>query len=296
MTVSVVVMAAGGSTRYGRPKQLEPVGPNGESIMSYGIYDALRAGADRIILVTTESLERRLAAHLGDVLGPVPVDFVRQQQRPRTDSPWGTGHAVLAARDAVKGAFAVCNADDFYGREAWSDLIGFLCDAAPGADHRYAMVGYRLADTLTDSGGVSRALVHAGPDGLVDGVVERHDIRATATGIEGRNQSGTRVSLAGDAWVSMNLWGLTADLMPHLEDGFRRFLERAGRRDSSEFLLGDAIASRVAAGDATLTLLEAREKWFGLTHPADGHLVRARIGDLIRRGYYPDDLTAPSHD
>jgi hypothetical protein len=291
MSITVVFLAAGQSTRYRRPKQLEPVGPSGQSLLDYGMFDALRGGADRIIIVTQAPLRPALEDHFETIFGTLPVSFALQDTA--DGRPAGTGCAVLAAASRVRGPFAVANADDFYGPGAWTELLRHLDGVPPGGS--YAVVGYPLAETLSPSGGVSRAICQVADGGLVETIHEWQDIRHSGTRIEGTDLNGARATLDSNAWVSMNLWGFTVELLAPLQLQFERFEQRRAERPGAEFLLSEAVNSQIQAGEATVRLLPAHEPWFGLTHPADRATVQAQLDALTSGGTYPSrfDLHPP---
>ena len=281
---ALVVLAAGLGSRFGGPKQLSPVGPSGETLLDYAIYDAMRAGFVHAVLVIREELGDALRAHVARVSGgALPVDYVVQQLDGRRTKPWGTGHAVLAARDAVDGAFAVCNADDYYGPRAYRLLAEHL---TAGRSSEYALAGYRLDQTLSEHGGVARAVASCGPDGLLTRLVEVKDVRR----VEGLGL-GIRGSTAGEQ-VSMNLWGFTPDVFAAIEEQFAAFLAAAGRAPDAEFLLSTALDEQVTAGRARLRVLAAPDRWLGMTFAADVPTVRDTLAALVRSGTYPADLRA----
>ncbi len=283
MPITVVFLAAGRSTRFGRLKQLEPVGPSGQSLLDYGIFDALRSGADRLVLVTRSDIKLALEDHLETVFGRLPVSFALQE--PAGGLLAGTGHAVLAAVDLVNEPFAVANADDFYGAGSWTTLLHHL-DGAP-AEGPHAVVGYPLAATLSPSGGVSRAICQVDDGDLVETIREWHDISQSGTMIEGTNLDGDQASLDAGAWVSMNLWGFAPSLWSPLQEQFEHFIQRGAGDRGTEFLLSEAVNAQVQAGDATVRLLPAHDDWFGLTHPADHSTVQSRLETLTSAGAYP---------
>ena len=306
MTLTLVVMAAGLGTRFGGPKQLSPVGPSGETLLDYAIYDATRAGFTRAVLVIRGELGARVRDHVADVIGTaVPVHYVEQ----RVDDlpggrhvpegrvkPWGTGHAVLAARDAVEGPFAVCNADDFYGPGAYrllaEHLRGEAAREAGGAPPLHALVGYRLDATLSPQGGVSRAVASCGPDGLLAHLVEVQDLRRVDGGIRGVTTAGERREFTGEEHTSMNLWGFMPDVLAVLEEQFAAFLAASQRAPDAEFFLSTALDHQVMTGRARLRVLTAPDRWLGMSFAADLPAVRAALAALVRAGTYPADLRA----
>jgi len=293
-----VILAAGLSTRYGRLKQLEPVGPSGEALLDYGIFDARRAGFDRVVLVIRREIEQAVRAHVAIRWGGVAVDYVFQglergdgQAPPagRT-KPWGTAHAVLSAAGSVGEAFAVSNADDFYGREGYAALAAHLT----GTSGEQALVGYRLEDTLSEHGGVSRGICDVSPDGLLREVTEMHDLRRAGAGahVRGRTADGIERAFPADAVTSMNLWGFTPALVPPLREGYAAFLAAHGDDPRAEYPISTAVGDLVAAGRVRLRVLAAGAGWMGVTFPADHAAVAAGLRGLAAGGRYPPSLTA----
>ncbi|HEY3220985.1 MAG TPA: NTP transferase domain-containing protein [Gemmatimonadales bacterium] len=288
---ALVILAAGVGSRFGGPKQLSPVGPSGETLLDYAIYDAMRAGFTRVVLVIRKELAAPLSEHISDVTGDVvPVDFVEQRVPDARVKPWGTAHAVLACRDAVDGPFAVCNADDFYGAGAYRVLAEHL--TAEHASPVHALVGYRLDETLSEHGGVARAVASCGPDELLTRLVEVRDVRRVNGRIRGVTAAGEQREFTGGEHTSMNLWGFAPDVFAVLEDQFDAFLTTSHRAPDAEFLLSTALDDQVTAGRARLRVLIARDRWLGMTFAADVPAVRAAIGALVRAGTYPADLRA----
>ena len=290
---ALVILAAGVGSRFGGPKQLSPVGPSGETLLDYAIYDAMRAGFTRAVLIIREELRAPLRDHVARVIGAaLPVDYVEQRLDDLPGGggrrvpvgrvkPWGTGHAVLAARGAVDGPFAVCNADDYYGPGAYRLLAAHLT-AKASTPPLHAFVGYRLDETLSDHGGVARAVAATGPDGLVARLVEVKDLTAAVKQSE----------FTGAESVSMNLWGFTPAVFAALEAQFVAFLAAPTRAPDSEFLLSTALGDQVTAGRARLRVLPAPDRWLGMTFAADVEAVRAALAELVRAGTYPADLRA----
>ena len=297
---ALVVLAAGVGSRFGGPKQLSPVGPSGETLLDYAIYDAMRAGFGRAVLVIREELRAPLRDHVARVIGAaLPVDYVTQRLDDLPEGrrvlagrakPWGTGHAVLAAREAVDGPFAVCNADDYYGPGAYRLLAQHLAGDA-GAPPLHALVGYRLDATLSPHGGVARAVASLGSGGLVARVVEVRGVRRLDGGLRGVTATGDEREFTGAEPASMNLWGFTRDVLPALAAQFATFLAAPGAPDA-EFLLSTALDGQLAAGRARLRVLPAPDRWLGMTFAAELETVRAALAALVGAGVYPADLRA----
>jgi NDP-sugar pyrophosphorylase family protein len=294
---TLVILAAGMSTRYGKLKQLEAVGPSGEALLDYGIHDALRAGFARIVLVIRRELEEAFRAHCDARWGAVPIAFAHQRLDqvpagvvPPADrvKPWGTAHALLAAAPLVDGPCVVSNADDFYGPTAYASLAAHLA----GAGDAHALVGYRLDDTLSEHGGVSRGVCVLDGD-RVRGVTEILDIRRDGAELRGRAADGRLRELRGDTLVSMNLWGFRAAVFGILEEAFRAFLARPAAA-TAEFLLSSTLGELAAADRLRLSVLPTTERWMGVTHPDDREPVAARLRALVANGSYPPKLGSPS--
>ncbi len=250
------------------------------------MYDAVRAGFRKVVLVIRQEVEELFRRHVTEVIGAVDVAYTHQVSD-RT-KPWGTGHAVLAAASEISGPFAVMNADDFYGATVYRMLREHLERAD---DH--ALVGYTLRETMSAHGGVSRAIAEVDAQGYLSRLTEVADIAGRGSKYSGRTIPGQTVALDGSELVSMNLWGFTPAVLPVLERQFARFLEGRGRDPKAEFLLSDAVGAQVRAGDARVRVLPAAgSQWFGMTYSADDERVRDRITRLVGAGQYPTNLKA----
>ena len=290
MAPTLLVLAAGKGTRYGGLKQIDPVGPSGETVLDYAVYDAIRAGYTRAVFVIRREFEEAFrAAVTAKYAGRIGVDFVHQSTDDLPEGfdvpagrekPWGTGHAVWSARTAVAGPFAVINADDFYGASSFAKLAHFLRQARGS---RYAIVGFRLANTLSENGTVSRGVCRE-KDGRLGSITEETAIAAADVG------AGRRFS--GDEVVSMNLWGFTPAIFDGLDEGLRSFLATAGSDPSAEFYLPAAVSALVSRGAASVDVVPSADSWFGITYREDRPAVAAAIGELIGRGAYPARLFA----
>ncbi len=296
----LVVMAAGVGSRFGGLKQLEPVGPHGEALLDYSVFDALRAGAQRVVVVLRRELEAEFHARLGrrwasqvevayafQELTDVPPGATVSAGRSK---PWGTGHAVLAARRAVGCPFVVINADDFYGAEGFALLAAFFTDAPPGAHGRYALVAYRLGRTLSEHGAVSRGVCRLDDTGRLAGIDEREGVVRRADGSLWSEDPKDPLQLSPDDLVSMNLWGFGADVFGHLEQRFAGFLRERGGEPGAEFYLPAAITALIADKLCTVQVLPTAAPWFGLTHREDVTAVRRHLHDLLTQGAYPPRL------
>lgn len=290
-------------SRYGGVKQLEAVGPGGATLMDYSIYDAVRAGFKKIVFIIRPDLEEAfqttiLPRYAGKVevatahqrLDALPPGMNAPAERSK---PWGTGQAVLAAEGAVNGPFVVANADDFYGAPAFAASAEFLRHPAPEPPATiepatFALVGYRLRDTLSEHGAVNRGACVVSKDGWLERVEEIYEIAPSAGGkLMGRGTKG-HVELSADALVSMNLWAFHPTIFPILRAGFVRFLQDADAR--SEFLLPAAVQEALTRGVARVRVLDAGSPWFGMTYPADRPRVELAVTTLVRSGVYPAHL------
>jgi hypothetical protein len=298
LTLSLVILAAGMSTRYGRLKQLEPVGPSGEALLDYGIFDARRAGFERIVLVIRREIEQAVRTHVAERWPDVPVDFAFQTldggasaaaPSERT-KPWGTAHAILAAAGAVDRPFAVSNADDFYGYEGYAALAAHL----EGTHGEQALVGYRLEETLSAHGGVSRGICDVDRDGLLRRVIEVHDLRRDGAVVRGRGPDGPDRAYPPDAVTSMNLWGFTPAVFPLLRDGFAAFVAAHGADPRAEYPISTAVGDLVAAHRIRLRVLPEGAGWMGVTFPDDRDAVAMGLRGLHAAGRYPATLSAPT--
>lgn len=280
-------------SRYGGLKQLDPVGPNGATLMDYSVFDARRAGFGKVVFVIRPDMEEAFRPFVSERYGSA-IDVATAHQR-REDipagveapvertKPWGTGQAVLAAEPEVSGPFAVINADDFYGRAAYEGLAGFF---ATSKDDTFALVGYRLSDTLSESGGVNRGVCRVTADGWLDGIEEMYEIQ--------RRPDGTYVGrgslpLGDRTLVSMNFWGFTPAVFGLLRSGFADFFRSADLL-KGEYLLPTEIDRAMHAGRVKVKVLDAGSRWFGMTYPADRPAVSAAIHRLVAEGAYPERL------
>jgi len=290
---ALVILAAGLGSRYGDTKQISGIGPSDEWLLEYAIRDAIAAGFMQIVMVIREplrdALQQRLAPHLQ---GRAALHFVAQTIDKIPDGcavpagrtkPLGTGHALWCCVPLLHGPFAVINADDYYGREAFQLLAGHFRQAA-----RPAMIGYRLDATLSSHGGVNRGVCRIDTEGHLVTVTEFIDIAVRDGALTGNAPDGTRTRLAPDTVVSLNCWGLLPDLLPELERGLREFLAHAGIKD--EYFLPHAVATHLAMTHQKLSVLPTRDPWLGLTYSDDRARVTSAMAALHRSGVYPTPL------
>ncbi|MBI5425828.1 MAG: NTP transferase domain-containing protein [Opitutae bacterium] len=294
----LVILAAGMGSRFGGLKQVQPVGPAGELIIEYSVFDALRAGFDRVVLVIRKEIEDEFRATIGRRLERrIAVDYVFQDLADVPVSsaafaartkPWGTAHAVWVTRKAVARPFAVINADDFYGATGYRVLAGHF--ARPGSS--YALVGYQLRQTLSEHGAVSRGVCRVGGDDRLQQITEVTNIEADAGGARYVDAAGAVQRLTGDEIVSMNFWGFTPAVFEQIETTLAEFLRTRGADPKSEFYLPTTLSALNERGAARIELLRSSEAWFGLTYRQDLAAAQSAIGELIRAGRYPSPLWA----
>ncbi len=297
--LTLVVLAAGMGSRFGGAKQVEGVGPNGEILLDYSVYDALEAGFSRVVFVVREEVEAVLRQRFAETLASrCRIDYVPQRlgdlpapfSAPSTRTkPWGTGQAVLACRDVVSGPFTVLNADDFYGADAFRRAAAFLSSAGGPATARHVLVGYDLAATLTEHGAVSRGVCEIDARSQLSSIVERHGVARHGSEIACTDESGAAYPLPRDAVASMNFWGLDPSLFPALEREFRTFLA-ARPGDKDEFRLPTAIGDLLARGEISVRVVQTSAAWIGVTHRNDLLWVRAAIAAKVAAGEYPSPL------
>lgn len=299
MKPTLVILAAGMGSRYGGLKQLDPVGPGGEVVMDYSVYDALRAGFDRVVPVIRPDIEhdfrgligRRLERHIDveyafQTLDCVPKSFTVPAERKK---PWGTAHAILTARNHVHAPFAVINADDFYGQRSFVTLACYLMDA-PVDSTDYCMVGFELQNTLSKYGTVSRGLCGVDAEGRLQSVTEFTKIGYDAKlRIINTAESG-ETFFKGDEMVSMNMWGFLPDFFQSLETAFAQFLAQSGRNERAEFYIPSVIDPLIRSGAARVHVLRTDDQWFGVTYNEDKPSVMQAVRVLIERGVYPEHL------
>ena len=285
---ALVVMAAGMGSRFGGLKQLEPIGKNGEVILDFSVYDAIEAGFDKIVFVIKHEIEEDFKRLVGErIAKKVKVEYVFQEIDALPDGyvapadrtkPWGTGHAILCCKDVVDTPFAVVNADDYYGKTAFSKMYDYLKEETG----EFGMVGFRLVNTLTENGTVSRGVCSA-KDGFLTEVVERTKIDANCRyTIDGENW----ISMSPDTVVSMNMWGFTPDIFDYLEVGFKEFLDENRGVPKSEYFLPSVVGELIESGEKKVRVLVAEDKWYGVTYKEDKESVVSAITLLMDKGLY----------
>ncbi|MCI7556555.1 MAG: nucleotidyltransferase [Paludibacteraceae bacterium] len=298
MKPTLFVLAAGMGSRYGGLKQIDGLGPNGETIMDYSVFDALRAGFGKIVFVIRKDFAddfKRVV--LAKYEGKVPCEICFQAienvpegytYNPERTKPWGTNHAVLMGKDLIKEPFAVINADDFYGKESFEVLAKFLNEVA-GKQNQYCMVGYRVCNTLSEHGSVSRGVCETDAEGNLTNVVERTSIERKENGIV-YTVDGVDYALPENAPVSMNMWGFTPEYFGYVEEAFKTFLKERGQELKSEFYIPTLVNDLIVAGKATCRVLDTTAKWFGVTYAEDRQMVVDKIAALTEAGVYPNPL------
>lgn len=300
MKPTLLVLAAGMGSRYGGLKQLDGVGPSGETIMDYSVYDAMRAGFGRVVFVIRHDFEddfRKIVLSKYEDSIPVDVVFQSIDALPEgysvpegREKPWGTNHAILMAADSIREPFAVINADDFYSRHAYEVIAKELTreDRKPG---EYCMVAFRVGNTMTENGSVSRGVCTT-VDGKLTKVVERRAISFDSDhNITYLDESdGSNQSLEPDTLVSMNFWGLTPDYFDHSAREFRRFLDKYIETPKSEFFIPSVVDKLIRNGEASVTVLDTDAQWFGVTYPQDRQMVVDKLAALHADGTYPERL------
>ena len=293
---TLLVLAAGMGSRYGGLKQIDPVGPHGETIIDYSIFDAMRAGFGKLVFVIRKDIEQQFREIIGtrfekriaveyafQELDKLPPGFSIPTGRTK---PWGTTHAILMADKVVKEPFAAINADDFYGQNAYKVVVQHLTSGTPD----YAMVGFILKNTLSDFGSVARGVSRVDANGYLTNIVEMVKIERDGTGAKNTDADGKVTKLSGDEAVSMNFWGFTPTLFPQLHVEFEKFLKRAGGEQKSECYIPATVGDLVTSGRAKCKVLRSPDSWFGVTYREDRPQVVESIRKLIAKGDYPEKL------
>jgi dTDP-glucose pyrophosphorylase len=295
--LTLVVMAAGTGTRYGGPKQLDPVGPSGETIIHYSVFDAVRAGFTKVVFVIRHDIEKRFREAISYRLeGKIQVEHVFQDQdclpgglsfSTKRQKPWGTAHAILVAAETIHEPFAVINGDDFYGLNSFRILAGHL--GSKGTDH--AMVGFVLRNTLSDFGPVKRGVCQLTTEGFLQSVTELEEIKREGEIATYRDRTGAVQHLTGDELVSMNMWAFRLTLFPYLRKQWTEFVRKRADDQAAEFYIPDVVTALIQDGKAKCSVLRTSDAWFGVTYREDRPVVINKIHNLITRGDYPERLT-----
>jgi len=300
MKPTLLVLAAGLGSRYGGLKQMDPLGPQGESIIDYSVYDAIQAGFGKVIFILREEIVNdfyelfanrykkfiavdHVIQRLTDIPAGIPIS-------PDRVKPWGTGHAVLAASDILAEPFAVINGDDYYGKEAFIVMADFLSQLEPSNVRSQSMVGYGISNTLSEFGAVSRGICAVDVNYQLTGVVERTHIERKGGKTIYLDENNQEVELIGNEIVSMNFWGFTPAILPYFNDLFRGFMVERGQELKSEFYIPYAVNLLLESNTIEVKVLESHAQWFGVTYQADRQHVQDRITAMYNKGIYPGNL------
>lgn len=300
---ALVIMAAGMGSRYGGLKQIDPVDADGHIIMDFSIFDAKRAGFEKVVFIIKKAIEKEFKEGIGNRISEyMDVDYVYQEldtlpegfEVPEgREKPFGTGHAILSCKDVVKGPFAVINADDYYGVHAFQEIYQYLSENEDDEKYRYAMVGYILSNTLTENGYVSRGICETDAEGYLTGITERTHIENQENGVAYTEDDGVNwTPLSAESIASMNLFGFTASMLNELEAGFPRFLETGLKENpmKCEYFLPSVVGELIEQDKATVKVLKSTDRWYGITYKEDKQAVVDAIKRLKEEGVYPEHL------
>lgn len=295
---SLLILAAGMGSRFGGLKQLAPLGPNNETIIEYSVFDAIRAGFEKVVFVIRHSFEKEFKElYLPKFRDKIHIEFAFQELDMLPDGfcvpegrekPWGTGHAIYMAKELINEPFAMINADDFYGFHAYEKMAKFLINSKKDQD--YSMVGYHLKNTLSDFGSVSRGVCESNNQSLLMDINERTHIERKGSEILYTDDHGKNVTLDETSIVSMNFWGFQPNLFDEIEVQFIEFLKKSGKDIKSEFYIPSVIFRLIKEGKIEVSILEANSTWFGVTYPQDKDIVKEKMQELVKAGEYPGNL------
>ena len=307
MKTALVIMAAGMGSRFGGGiKQLEPVGPNGEIIMDYSIHDAIEAGFNKVVFIIRKDIKDAFHDAIGKriegICNELNIEFAYAYQElddlpkgiekpAKRSKPWGTGQAVLVCKDIIKEPFVVINADDYYGKEAFVKVHDYLVEEHPASDKLdFCMAGFLLENTLSENGGVTRGICSVNEQGHLTKVTETKNIVKTAEGAAVQAEDGSLTAVQAHCPVSMNMWGFTPEIFGILEKGFAEFLGSLKDQTKGEYLIPTVVDQLIQTGVCNVTVLESRDKWFGVTYKEDKPLVVRSFRELIDAGVYKERL------
>ena len=301
MKPTLLILAAGMGSRYGGLKQVDPIGPNGEAIIDYSIYDAIRAGYGKVVFVIRESFADAFKESFDEKLkGKIETEYVFQEINnfvPQSvqvsvdrKKPWGTGHAVLVAKDVINEPFVVINADDYYGPNAYQMTSDYLNKVLDSTKPNYCMVGYGLKNTLSDHGFVSRGVCETDKEGFLETVVERTHIEKVDNKIISQIDDNNSMELTGDEVVSMNVWGFSPSYFNYLEKYFNDFIITNANNPKGEFYIPSVVNDLIKKQEINLKVLESKDGWFGVTYKEDKELAVQNIKNLIGKEVYPEKL------
>lgn len=299
----LVIMAAGMGSRYGGLKQIDPVDNEGHIIMDFSIYDAKRAGFEKVVFIIKKAIEKEFKAGIGDRISQyMDVEYVYQELNTLPEGfevpegrvkPFGTGHAILSCKDVVDGPFAVINADDYYGVHAFQEIYNYLTENEDDEKYHYAMVGYILSNTLTENGYVSRGICEMDKDAFLTGITERTHIEQRDMGVQFTEDDGqTWEDIAADSIVSMNMFGFTASMLKELECRFPEFLEKGLKENpmKCEYFLPSVVSDLIEEDKADVKVLRSEDRWYGITYKEDKEAVVSAVQKLKDTGVYPQHL------
>ena len=299
----LVIMAAGMGSRYGGLKQIDPVDNEGHIIMDFSIYDAKRAGFEKVVFIIKKAIEKEFKAGIGDRISQyMDVEYVYQELDTLPEGfevpkgrvkPFGTGHAILSCKDVVDGPFAVINADDYYGVHAFQEIYNYLTENEDDEKYHYAMVGYILSNTLTENGYVSRGICEMDKDAFLTGITERTHIEQRDMGVQFTEDDGkTWEDIAADSIVSMNMFGFTASMLKELECRFPEFLEKGLKENpmKCEYFLPSVVSDLIEEDKADVKVLRSEDRWYGITYKEDKEAVVSAVQKLKDTGVYPQHL------
>ena len=295
---TLLILAAGLGSRYGSLKQIDQIGPSGERIIDYSVYDAIKAGFGKIVYVIRESFKKEFKEVILDELpSDIETDIVCQEldSLPPTFSyskertkPWGTGHALIAAAAVIKEPFVVINADDFYGAESFKIAVDFL--ASVESDIDYGLIGYKIKNTLSEYGSVSRGVCETDRSNYLSSIVERKEIRKSDNKITFKDEDDNWNPLTGDEIISMNMFAFTPSVFKSFEEDFEKFIEKNGYNLTAEFLMPSVIDTLINSNKAKVEVVKTNANWFGLTFPEDKPIAREKISELVKNEVYPHQL------
>lgn len=302
MKPTLVIMAAGMASRYGSMKQIQQFGPGGETIMDYSIYDAIKAGFQKVVFIIRKDFAEEFKAIFEPKLkGRIEAEYVYQEMDKYLEGnsvpadrkkPWGTSHAILCAKEAVHEPFAVINADDFYGADAFQKAVKFLKDDCK--ENVYAIIGYRLANTLSEHGTVSRGVCEVDSNGNLVGIKERLKISRQNGKMVDEEAEDKKVELPENAIASMNFWCFHPSVFDFIQNGFKEFLDRNINNPKSEYLIPFTADQWIKKGKGVIKVIPTSSKWFGVTYKEDAPVVQKSLNELVQQKEYPDNLWRPN--
>jgi NDP-sugar pyrophosphorylase family protein len=297
---TLLIMAAGMGSRYGSLKQLDAFGPGGETLIEYSIFDAIRAGFGKVIFIIRKSLEKDFdEVYFSKLSGKIPIDYVCQETdilpegvtiSGNRTKPWGTGQAVWVASSKIKEPFAVINGDDFYGKQAFQLIAASLRQVPSKNPPEYYLIGYKLAQTLSEHGFVSRGICEVDENNYLRKITEQTHILGSKNGIIYKTAEGQEVPLTGNEIASMNLMGFTPVIFKYIEQQFVNFLSNNSHDNKTEFYLPKIVNRLVETNQAQVKVQLCSENWFGVTYPEDKPIVKQKLSSLVNRGVYPQNL------